>query len=62
MSVTVSEDLVAGGVDKVSAELTAALKSAHTKSGLYAQDRMKSMYDELGLSAGMAGMGGPPGQ
>ena len=62
MSVTVSEDLAATDAAKVSAELTSALKSAHAKSGSYAQDRMRSMYDELGLSAGMAGMGGAPGQ
>ena len=55
MSVTVSDALCASGVEAASAELTSALKSAHTKSGTYAQDRMRAMYDELGLSAGMAG-------
>ena len=60
MSVTVSDELCASGVEKVSAELTTALKAAHTKSGVYAQDKMREMYDEMGLSAGMAGMGGPP--
>ena len=47
VSVTVSEDLCAKGVDAVSAELTTALKSAHTKSGVYAQDKMRAMYDEV---------------
>ena len=47
MSVTVSEELCGSGVETVSAELTTALKSAHTKSGLYAQDRMRAMYDEV---------------
>ena len=47
MSVTVSEELCASDVEKVSAELTSALKSAHTKSGVYAQDRMRAMYDEV---------------
>jgi DNA-binding protein YbaB len=85
MSVTVSEALCERGVEAVSAELTTALKAAHTKSGLYAQDRMRAMvrrpgsnpgmaarcadtraspspqYEEMGLSAGMAGMGGKPG-
>ena len=50
----------ASGADKASAELTAALKSAHAKSGKYAQEKMASLYDEMGLSAGMAGMGEPP--
>ena len=45
---------------KASAELTAALKSAHAKSGKYAQEKMASLYDEMGLSAGMAGMGDAP--
>ena len=62
LSVTVSDDLCGKDVASVSAELTTALKSAHAKSGNYAQDRMKSMYEEMGLSPGMAGMGGPPGQ
>ena len=57
LSVTVSSDLCASGVETVSAELTTALKQAHAKSGLYAQDKMKEVYEELGLSAGMAGMG-----
>ena len=47
MSVTVSDELCAKSPEDVSAELTTALKSAHTKSGLYAQDRMRSMYDEV---------------
>ena len=47
MSVTVSEELCKSGVDTVSAELTSALKSAHTKSGMYAQDRMRAMYEEV---------------
>ena len=60
---TVTEELCGQGVEAVSAELTTALKSAHTKSGAYAQDKMRGMYEEMGLSAGMAGMGDkPPGQ
>ena len=54
-SVTVSDELCGSGVDAVNAELTAALKSAHAKSGAYAQDKMKAMYDEMGLSGGMGG-------
>ena len=46
-------------IEAASAELTTALKSAHTKSGLYAQDKMKQMYEELGLAGGLAG-GAPP--
>lgn len=49
MSVTVTEGLVEKGVDAVSAELTAALKSAHAKSGAYAQQRMADLYKEMGL-------------
>ena len=61
-SVTVSSELCGSGADKVSAELTNALKSAHAKSGAYAQQRMASLYEDMGLSAGMAGMGDkPPG-
>ena len=60
MSISVSDELVASGAAKASAELTAALKSAHAKSGKYAQDKMASLYDEMGLSAGMAGMGDAP--
>lgn len=60
MSVTVSEELVASGASTVSSELTAALKSAHGKSGAYAQERMAKLYDDMGLSAGMAGLGDAP--
>ena len=35
-----------------------ALISAHTKSGNYAQDKMKSMYEELGLAPGQMGLQG----
>ena len=58
MDITVSEELCSAGADKVSEELTNALKQAHMKSGKYAQDRMKSVYEELGLAGGMPG--GPP--
>ena len=58
VSITVSEALAGEGAEKVSSELTAALKSAHVKSGTYAQNKMAEMYEELGLSKGMAG---PPG-
>ena len=61
ISVTVSDALCASGVEAASTELTNALKSAHTKSGMYAQEKMRAMYDEMGLSAGMAGMGDKPG-
>ena len=57
MKVTVSEELVGKGAADVSAELTSALKSAHMKSGKYAQERMATLYSDMGLSAGMAGMG-----
>ena len=63
VSVTVTDDVCSGSAEAVSAELTNALKSAHAKSGKYAQDKMASVYEELGLSAGMAGVGEkPPGQ
>lgn len=60
MSVTVSDELVAKGAAEASAALTAALKSAHTKSGTYATEKMAALYDEMGLSAGMAGLGDGP--
>ena len=56
ISVTVTDEVCASGVDKASEELTNALISAHTKSGNYAQDKMKSMYEELGLAPGQMGM------
>ena len=62
MEVKVSDELCGTDAASVSAELTTALKSAHAKSGAYAQQRMKDMYEELGLNPNMAGMGdGPPG-
>ena len=62
-SVTVSAALCESGAEAVSAELTSALKSAHAKSGAYAQQRMASLYEDMGLNAGMAGIGDkPPGQ
>jgi len=60
MSVTVSDELCGSGVDNVNSELTNALKQAHAKSGAYAQNKMKELYEDMGLSAGMAGMGEPP--
>lgn len=54
ISVVVSEELCGQGVDKVSAELSAAMKQAHAKSGTYAQQKMAGMYEEMGL-------GPPPG-
>lgn len=63
LSVTVSDELCGQGVDAVSTELTNALKQAHAKSGAYAQNKMRDLYEEMGLSAGMAGLGDkPPGQ
>ena len=58
LSVTVTDELCSSGVDKASEELTNALISAHTKSGNYAQDKMKSMYEELGLAPGQMGLQG----
>ena len=55
VSVTVTDEVVAMGADKVSSELTAALKSAHMKSGMYAQNKMASLYDEMGLGQPPAG-------
>lgn len=55
ISVTVNDDLCGKGVEAVNSELTTALKAAHQKSGMYAQQRMKDVYDELGLSAPMGG-------
>ena len=60
LSVEVTQGLCDAGSEKAGAELTAALKQAHMKSGVYAQDRMKDMYEELGLAGGLAGMGGGP--
>ena len=51
LSVTVSDSLVTQGADKVSAELSAALKQAHAKSGTYSQQKMAKMYEDLGLGA-----------
>uniref|UniRef100_A0A7S2J7F4 Nucleoid-associated protein n=1 Tax=Haptolina brevifila TaxID=156173 RepID=A0A7S2J7F4_9EUKA len=62
VSVTVTDELCSSGAEAVSSELSNALKQAHAKSGKYAQDKMKEVYEDLGLSAGMAGMGAPPGQ
>ena len=59
VSVTVSDAVCGAGAEQAGADLTAALKQAHAKSGKYAQDRMASLYDEMGL-AGMAGQ--PPPQ
>ena len=56
MSVVVSSDICSSGSESASSELTMALKQAHAKSGKYAQDKMKEVYEELGLSAAMAGM------
>ena len=56
VSVTVTDGVCSAGAEKASADLTAALKQAHAKSGKYAQDRMAGLYDEMGLSAGMGGM------
>ena len=58
VSVTVSEEVCKAGPEKAGADLTAALKQAHAKSGAYAQQKMAGLYDEMGL----AGMGGPPPQ
>lgn len=33
-------------------------EQAHAKSGTYAKEKMAKLYDEMGLSAGLAGMGG----
>lgn len=51
-SVVVSEELVAKGAEACSAELTAALKSAHAKSGGYAQQKMQDLYKDMGLGDG----------
>jgi len=60
ISIDVTQGLCEAGSDKASSEMTAALKQAHMKSGVYAQDRMKEVYEEVGLAGGLAGMGGPP--
>mmetsp|Transcript_23304 Transcript_23304/g.52907 ORF Transcript_23304/g.52907 Transcript_23304/m.52907 type:complete len:101 (+) Transcript_23304:306-608(+) len=54
ISVTVTQELCDKGSDVVSTELTAALKSAYMKSGAYAQQKMKDMYEESGLAGGLA--------
>jgi len=58
ISIEVTQGLCDAGSEKAGAELTAALKQAHMKSGMYAQDKMKQMYEEVGLAGGLAGMGG----
>ena len=55
ISVAVSDDLCSGDADKASAELTTALVQAHAKSGNYAQQKMKEVYEDLGLSPNQAG-------
>ena len=47
ISITVSEELCSTGAEAVSQALTDGLKQAHAKSGAYAQDRMKTMYEEV---------------
>ena len=53
ISVAVTDELCASGTEAVSAELTAALKQAHGKSGNYAAQKMKDLYEEMGLGQGM---------
>ena len=45
-----------GDAEKASADLTTALQQAHAKSGSYAQQKMREVYEELGLSPGQGGM------
>ena len=56
VSITVTDDVCKAGSEKAGKDLTAALKQAHAKSGAYAQQKMATLYDEMGL----AGMGGAP--
>ncbi|KAL1521732.1 hypothetical protein AB1Y20_021387 [Prymnesium parvum] len=60
ISVEVTKELCESGSEKASADIIAALKQAHMKSGMYAQEKMKEMYEEVGLAGGLAGMGGGP--
>lgn len=61
IAVEVAQSLCDLGAEKASSELTAALKQAHLKSGTYAQDKMKQMYEDIGLAGGLAGLGGQGG-
>ena len=54
VSVTVSDEVCSMGAEAAGAELTAALKQAHAKSGKYAQEQMATLYADMGLAGGMA--------
>lgn len=54
VSVTVSDEVCSMGAEAAGAELTAALKQAHAKSGKYAQEQMATLYADMGLAQGMA--------
>ena len=56
MSIEVSAELCGSDAEKASADLTTALQQAHAKSGSYAQQKMREVYEELGLSPGQGGM------
>jgi len=49
ISVDVTEELLAQGADAVSEAVSIAAKEAHTNSMSYAQERMSSLYAEIGL-------------
>jgi len=51
VSVDVSDQICGMGADAAGAELTAALKQAHAKSGKYAQERMAQLYTDMGLTS-----------
>jgi len=50
LDVKVSDEMVAKGAEAVSAEVAAAMKQAHAKSGAYMQQRMAELYKELGIA------------
>jgi len=60
VGVAITDDLCAKGSDAASAELSTAFKEAHKKSGAYAAQKMKEMYEEIGLPTG-PGMVPPAG-
>ena len=52
VDVKVTDQICGMGSEAAGAELTAALKQAHAKSGKYAQERMAQLYGDMGLAMG----------
>mmetsp|Transcript_29269 Transcript_29269/g.78584 ORF Transcript_29269/g.78584 Transcript_29269/m.78584 type:complete len:84 (+) Transcript_29269:215-466(+) len=57
IEVDISKELMDEGAEKVSAEVTEAVKDATTKSSTFAQGKLAEIYEGLDIP----GMGGLPG-